>query len=512
MKKHIFALTLLLFTSKILSASPEDLSADSSGTSWNSRLDSMLLLASTAKQDTNLAELYIDIGRMYADNDFQKAKEYYVKAGELSEKLNWNKGMFAVASGRAGMLYMEGLIDSGLVIIHQAHDLAVKENNVTWSVRLLKDIGNGYFYKNWHETTLKYYHEALNLLEKSGEDTLTLVRLYDNSGVVYRIMGMPEKAVEYDFKALALLGDEDSPLKGAVLYNLATTLSILKDERTAYYFKEALRICQLHNNKNAMSVIYLGLGQLALFDDIDEAEAWIKKAMDIIVEINNINFEGLANLSLGEIEMFRLNLKQAEHYFKTSLDLAQQIGYDEYQVNAHRLLGVTYAMKHDFESFAKSMNRADSVEREMARVATLHAAEEMSAKYETEKKQFEIERQQQVINQQNMRQRLLAEGIAVCSVLLVLLWGMLRLRSRSNAALSEMNATKDRFFSIISHDLKNPAIALNDALRLLAKNGSRWDPETLTEYYGELLTNAVKFTKASPDPSRSGEEGTVTLF
>jgi len=77
------------------------------------------------------------------------------------------------------------------------------------------------------------------------------------------------------------------------------------------------------------------------------------------------------------------------------------------------------------------------------------------------------------------------------------LWNMLRLRNRRNRALTErndalaeMNATKDKFFSIISHDLKNPAISLRDALKLLVKNARLWNVDTLADYYNELLKSS----------------------
>jgi signal transduction histidine kinase len=125
------------------------------------------------------------------------------------------------------------------------------------------------------------------------------------------------------------------------------------------------------------------------------------------------------------------------------------------------------------------------------------AIRDMEVKYETEKKEHEIERQQGVISRQNMQRALLAGGIAVFAVFVGLLWYMLRLRTRRNRALterndtlSEMNATKDRFFSIISHDLKNPAVAQRDAIQMLVKNARLWDVDTLSEYYDELLKSA----------------------
>ena len=128
----------------------------------------------------------------------------------------------------------------------------------------------------------------------------------------------------------------------------------------------------------------------------------------------------------------------------------------------------------------------------------------MEVKYETEKKEHEIERQQRLISRQNMERGLLAGGVALCVVFLMLLWYMLSLRSRRNRALAErntalsersdtlaeMNATKDKFFSIISHDMKNPAIAQRDALQLLVKNARLWNADTLAEYYDGLLKSA----------------------
>jgi signal transduction histidine kinase len=60
-----------------------------------------------------------------------------------------------------------------------------------------------------------------------------------------------------------------------------------------------------------------------------------------------------------------------------------------------------------------------------------------------------------------------------------------------NNELKELNATKDKFFSIIAHDLKNPFTGLIGSSELLLENIHRMDPENILELT-QVLNDSAK--------------------
>lgn len=70
-----------------------------------------------------------------------------------------------------------------------------------------------------------------------------------------------------------------------------------------------------------------------------------------------------------------------------------------------------------------------------------------------------------------------------------------------NAELVELNATKDKFFNIIAHDMKNPFISLIGASELLYENAAKYDSEKVS-----------KFSKILYDSAKNGFDMLVNLL
>jgi len=62
--------------------------------------------------------------------------------------------------------------------------------------------------------------------------------------------------------------------------------------------------------------------------------------------------------------------------------------------------------------------------------------------------------------------------------------------NKANSDLIELNSTKDKFFSIIAHDLRNPFNALLNYSELLVRNAPKYTPEKIQFFASEILNTS----------------------
>ena len=400
-----------------------------------------------------------------------------------------------------------------------------------------------------NDSALVYLNQALAKADTTDHSEIT--DIYFLRCRVFTELGSFEKAMEDALKALSI--SEQFALfdkKATALLTIGNIhFMMYHDDEAEKYYLQGQAIAEEHQFETEMMKSYGALGNLYKsawdrhIDRLDEAFSCYNKALDIAQKQHDTISNILYLMHLGDyytnlnryVDPNKIEQKYqraAKQYFDKALSLAllknsiQQvnmiklalIGWCNSNKNYAKALEYAHEILRDNDTDAPnnfsyllqvydkmvaiyaylgdSKNAIDAHQEfyllmiKQSDYQLQQAMQEMSVKYQTAEKELEIVRQQSEIKRKDTILYISVAGLAIVVLLALLLGYIVRIRTLRNRELSESNAVKDKFFSIISHDLKNPAISQRDALQTLLDNSDQWDSGTLRMYYQELLSSA----------------------
>ncbi|MEQ8584140.1 MAG: tetratricopeptide repeat protein [Marinoscillum sp.] len=273
------------------------------------KMDSLYLLVNTSKEDTVKINALLEISQLYHHESYQKAMEAAKQANDIAIRSRIKefeaKTVRAIANVYLSMgdyknasinyfnalLYYEDIKDTlGLLAMH---------NNL------------GVIYDRLHEydKALDEYFKAqmlLNLQKPSAEITFRLPTLHNNIANIYQTKGDTSSALQYYTSALRLAKESNNhPLQGTALNNLGKLYMVDLDrpEKAIEYLLEGLKVREAYGDKAeiAKSLVILGNYYLRL-DQPDKAEPFAKKSIALSEEIGAMETTMNAYLCLSEIE------------------------------------------------------------------------------------------------------------------------------------------------------------------------------------------------------------------
>lgn len=461
----------------------------------------------------------------YFLNNYRQALEYYQQSYDTYMELDDKSAAGGLLNNIGLIRQSQGDFSAALKSYLDGGDLLLQSGNELHLSFAYTNIGNVFFILGRYDKALEYLSMSLRLVEKLN-DSAGLARAYNNIGNVYLGIGDFELAEEYYLKALAINknGNMDNSL--ATSYNnLGLVYNNLQKYETALeYNKLALEISRRINNHLGIVHSLVNSGNIKLEEGYnDQARIFFKEALRVVMVNKDAHAYATVLLGLGSLELKDSSPDASIANFNEALQWIEKTGSITLKNMVYRGLADAWEQKGDYERSLQFMklNRilSDSI-------YTSEYADKLSrlrVSFESE----ETERDNQLLRQQNIysqlalkRQQTIRNLLIAISIIIVVfstfIFWLYQSKKIKNVLLAErneqiiqqkeelsllykeqykLNETKNKFFSIVAHDLKSPFQSILGFSELLSS-----EYEQLTE--DQRIDAANNILKVSIDTFR----------
>lgn len=475
-----------------------------------SQIDSLKNLVNKTEASTKV-KLYTDIadGYFYEGNN-DSAITYYLKSSDYSLEI----------SDTAYADALNGYINAAYCYIEISNfKEAIKYNKLGLKYSLLANdqpnistsyssLGVCYTRVGQYSLAAIHFEKSLDIDKKIG-NTEYLSYNYNSLGKLYQLWGKNELALEYYRMALGYDTKFNNEDKMAIRLNsIGMTFRNLKQYDSAeIYLKKALFLDQKSGNKNKVAIRKSNLGSVyTAMGKYSSAEENYLSSINVFKETQNLYSLCLTYSNYADLLLLKKQLDQSKLYSNKSLELAKKIRSPIRLKDNYKRLSAIYDLEKNYKLAFENYKAFKAINDTLFNEESLKTINNLEVKYETEKLESEnlqlktkAELNELVIQRRNI---VIFSVITLALMILtisIILYRQNRQKAinnkvlkEKNAQLSVLNATKDKFFRIISHDLKNPLSAFRNITSALSNSVDEINKEEIKYFTNELNNSSTK--------------------
>lgn len=401
---------------------------------------------------------------------------------------------------RTASALRETLLDSSLAMSHQAAEVAAALNYPKGLAKALENAGWIYYRKGNFARSMDLSYQALAIALKQ-KDSIQAAQLYNNVGAIYFAQSQFRKALA-EFKKGLAIGQAANrlPLQARSANNISFMYSSLKQYDSAEYF--ANRAIALGSQLDAgylQAFAYRNLGDVLLATQrTQQALDAYQRGLDLAREAKAVSVQAAIQPRIARVLMKAGNYEAAYPLLLSTTELAMQHGFTDELLVSYRLLADWYRLQKRFSEASDVQDRYVKLSDSVQAMKWSEQLASLQAQFELDKKEAQIAllRKEQELSQNIIwRQRLLllavSLGLAIIVAATVVYWYAMRRVRQANREIEQqrlelerLNATKDKLFSIIGHDLRSPLHGLKGLLALFGQESLT--PQEFRHYSRDL--------------------------
>lgn len=402
--------------------------------------------------------------------------------------------------------------DKGLEYGNKGLTLSKKLKYKEGIARSLKLIGTNLWIMGIYDIALDNYLNSLRLY-KELKDTISLCKVYNNLGLVYFARSEPKLARENYAIALRLARQINSDTEQA---RILTNMALLEREQGSVekaidYHYEGLKFANLSNSQFmvAYNKCYIGkcYNTLKKYDSVSK---FLDESLAIFDSLGSFNDVAMNYNIYAEHYIDINDYPKALEFANKGLKLSQSIGSGFTTMESTKLVSDAYKGMNNYEQALKYRDSYFDLAFAMNNESKIKSIAQIEAKHKYDEKLMETELKN--LEKLTASREFLTIAIVISIVLLIslsLIIIIYRIKVKHNQLLTikndeitvlnlqlrEVIASKDKFFTILAHDLRSPFSGFLGLTKLMSEHINDFSIDDLQEMSSEMQNSADNLYK-----------------
>jgi signal transduction histidine kinase len=429
-------------------------------------------------------------------------EEFYDHAVPEIRAVDRRFGEMLVSLGM-GLYEQEASRFSNAIALGLKAESLVPKDSLQWLSSCYELLTLANFRQGEFAKAVEYAQKDYDLGERLNDDKIRSTSLNSLAGI-HCHTHQYDKALEYSERSIAIerKGKDDKAL--AIRLGIKSEILLLMDrpQEALEAISEAIDI-----DSRAGRIGKVGIRLSQKSDILAHQQRWEEcrntclQALEIFEQTDNTVDKIIVLRQLGACEIQLKQYESAEMHLREGEQLCKVTGFRPQLWRMQRQLSTLYRETGRFEKALDYLEQSASLKDSLNE----ERQQQIIGEYQT---RFEVREKEQELNEQRdkTRNRSILAITLLCIAILTFVWAIFayqlaKIRKKRNAELAKVNTIKDRFFSIISHDLKNPVRAQSQLLAFLSEHYEEVDDvmkkQQITalndsaKRLGELLTSLL---------------------